>query len=165
MARVGSDWCGGMARRHRLEAQLCYFLAFVVLLAPAACNGPVGATGVSEPCANAEECDRQTLGQLKLSTDTTETGFRSVITGPVGAAELSWSLSGDQTTFRYRPADGVLGPKVTINGTPADSAGASRAAVLLYSYDFAAHAAPAGKPDGQGALATTTRCRDPLAVR
>src|SRR5687768_12400483 len=134
-----------MTRMFRWKTHLCLLFAFIFLLGEPACISPADNIAPSDPCANAQDCDSQTFGELQISTGKTETGFRSVITGPVGSAEVLWSVSDEQTTFRYKPADGVLGPEVTIDGTPANLAGMSRAAALLYSNDVASRGASAVK--------------------
>lgn len=129
------------AKMFRSQAFLCLICALIVVLGPTSCSGPVDTTGPDDPCAIGADCDQQAFGELEVSTAASESGYRSVITGPVGTAEVSWSISGEQTTFRYQPSDGVLGPEVTIDGKPTDPAGAGRAAALLYSYDVASRSA------------------------
>lgn len=119
----------------------CLICALMVLLGPTSCTPSANTTGPDDPCAMGADCDQQTFGEVEVATTASDAGFRSVITGPVGTAEISWSISGDTTTFRYQPADGVLGPEVIIDGTPTDPAGAGRAAALLYSYDVASRSA------------------------
>ncbi|MCO6438416.1 MAG: hypothetical protein J5J06_15100 [Phycisphaerae bacterium] len=131
-------------------------------LAAAGCSGP--ATAAGDPCAGREECDRQTFGELHVTTGATMDGFRSVVTGVIGSAEVLWSTSSEQTTFRYKPADGVQGPEVAIAGVPADTAGASRAAALLYGYDMASRGELAARAPGAAAWIAAARYTGPNGV-
>jgi hypothetical protein len=72
------------------------------------------------------------VGDDEVVTEPTDTGYRSVITGPAGAAEIVWTVSGASTSFQYRPPGGSPGPLVTIAGVPADVGGVSSAAMLLH---------------------------------
>ena len=89
-------------------------------------------TAPEDPCSGAASCDRRTVDDEAVVTASTDTGYRSLITGPAGVAEIVWTVSGTSTSFQYTPPGGSPGPVVTIAGTPANAAGVSNAALLLH---------------------------------
>lgn len=153
-----------MAGMFRLQGRRFLSCAFVLIAGGATCSEQVGTPQPNDPCANADDCDQQTVGEFEVETRTTASGFRSEVDGPVGAAEIEWTVSGDQTTFRYKPADGELGPEVVIDGTPTDIAGVLQAAALLYSYDVASRESSGNKVLAAGGEGTAAKYTGPNGV-
>ena len=119
-------------------------------------DGLTVCTTPADPCSGAAQCDRRTLDDEQVVTGSTDTGYRSVITGPRGVAEIVWTVSGGSTSFHYRPAGGAAGPEVTVAGVPADAAGATNAAMLLHRSRSAA--ASARSYTGPNTLGNTSGC-------
>jgi hypothetical protein len=136
MVMTGKSW---------RNTQLCFLFALVLIIGGGACSEPVGTPDSNDACADTTDCNQQTVGEIEVSTSATAGGFRSELEGSVGSAEIEWIISDAQTSFRYKPADGVLGPEVVIDGTPADIEAVSQAAALLYGYDIASRDALANK--------------------
>lgn len=118
-------------------------------------DGLTVCTTPADPCTGAAQCDRRTVDDEEVATGSTATGYRSVITGPRGVAEIVWTVSGASTSFRYRPAGGVAGPEVIIDGVPADAEGANNAATLLHR---SASARSARSYTGPNTLGNTSGC-------
>jgi hypothetical protein len=102
------------------------------LIARCKTEGLQACDGSGDPCTGAASCDRRTLGEDDVVTASTDTGYRTVIHGAAGTAEIVWTVSGASTSFQYRPPGGSPGPVVTLAGTPADAAGVTDAAMLLH---------------------------------
>ncbi|HNO79405.1 MAG TPA: hypothetical protein PKN33_15245 [Phycisphaerae bacterium] len=127
---------------NKLLSLLC---AFALIVGGGACTESGGPPDADDGCTDANDCDQQTVGEIEVSTMAMANGFRSELSGPAGAAEIEWVNSNGRTTFRYKPADGALGPEVVIDGTPANVEAVSEAAALLYSYDIASRDDSTGK--------------------
>ena len=105
--------------------------ALPLMLVVAACGGTESGM---DPCTGATACDRQTVDGDQVITGSTATGYRTEIRTGAKVAEIVWSVADGATTFTYKPAGGVAGPAVTLDGTPADAVGVSRAALLLHRH-------------------------------
>jgi hypothetical protein len=118
-------------------------------------DGLTVCTTPADPCSGAAQCDRRTLDDEEVVTGSTDTGYRSVITGPRGVAEIVWTVSGASTSFHYRPPGGAAGPEVTVTGVPADAAGTTNAAMLLHR---SRSVASARSYTGPNTLGNTSGC-------
>lgn len=126
------------------------------LIAQCRAEGLTVCTTPTDPCTGAAQCDRRTLDDEQVATGSTDTGYRSVITGPRGVAEIVWTVSGGSTSFHYRPPGGPSGPEITVAGVPIDAEGVTNAAMLLHR--SRSSTAAARSYTGPNTLGNTSGC-------
>jgi hypothetical protein len=152
--RVCRDGCTGTTAQLRRK---CRKSCKRTLIGRCKAEGLQVCDGSGDPCNGAASCDRRSVGEDEVVTGSTDTGYRTVIQGPAGVAEIVWTVSGASTSFQYRPPGGAPGPAVTVAGTPADAAGVSNAALLLHRSRATATGVTAAYT-GPNTLSNTSGC-------